>query len=135
MNFKLERNFNKEVPNWDSILENYNWSLTNKKMCKHSCPGFFVSHEAHLIKEVEASLQKLNCSTNFWASSFLTRTWLEFDSTGQHIMKKTAFVKVHPCRHCDEMFCEMKQREGGVIGKGHRPSMTGCQCLVLFTFW
>lgn len=63
MNFKLERNFNKEVPSWESILENYNWSLTNKKMCKHSCPGFFVSHEAHLIKEVEASLQKLNCST------------------------------------------------------------------------
>lgn len=63
MNFKLERNFNKKVPSWQCILENYNWSLANKKLVKHICPGFFASHEAHLIKEVEVSLQKLNCKT------------------------------------------------------------------------
>ncbi len=63
MNFKLEKNFNKKVPNWQSILENYNWSLINKKLVKHICPGFSVSHDAHLIKEVEVSLQKLNCKT------------------------------------------------------------------------
>ena len=60
-NFKLKRNFNKETPSWQSILENYNWSLTNKKSVKHICPGFFASHEAHLIKEVKLSLQKRNC--------------------------------------------------------------------------
>ena len=41
MNYKLERNFNKEVPSWQSLLENYNWSLVNKKLVKHICPGFF----------------------------------------------------------------------------------------------
>jgi mannose-6-phosphate isomerase-like protein (cupin superfamily) len=59
--FKLERNFNKEVPSWQSLLENYNWSLINKKKTKHICPGFFVSHDAHLIKEVNVSLKKLKC--------------------------------------------------------------------------
>jgi mannose-6-phosphate isomerase-like protein (cupin superfamily) len=63
VNFKLERNFNKEVPSWQSLLENYNWSLINKKETKHICPGFFVSVDAHLIKEVKVSLKKLECKT------------------------------------------------------------------------
>ena len=39
--YKLERNFNKKVPDWQTILENFNWSLLNKKFTKHISPGFF----------------------------------------------------------------------------------------------
>ena len=48
--YKLERNFNKKVPDWQTILENFNWSLVNKKFTK-------------LIKEVKESLEKLKCKT------------------------------------------------------------------------
>ena len=61
MNFKLERNFNKEVPSWQFLLENYNWSLMNKKITKHISPGFFVCHDAHLIEEVKKKIKKLEC--------------------------------------------------------------------------
>jgi|TARA_R100001460_G_scaffold39378_1_gene74184 mannose-6-phosphate isomerase-like protein (cupin superfamily) len=61
--YKLERNFNKKVPGWQTILENFNWSLVNKKFTKHISPGFFVSLDAHLIKEVKESLEKLKCKT------------------------------------------------------------------------
>ena len=61
MNFKLEKNFNNNVPSWEAILNNFNWSFIANKDIKHICPGFFVSHEAHLIKEVQTSLEKLDC--------------------------------------------------------------------------
>ncbi len=61
--YKVERSFNKSVPSWQSILENYNWSLVNDKFTKHVSPGFFVSLDAHLIDEVKESLKKLNCKT------------------------------------------------------------------------
>lgn len=72
MSFKLEKNFNNNVPNWESILNNFNYScnLSSQKTIKsdikhivpgHICPGFFISHEAHLMKEVQSSLKKLNC--------------------------------------------------------------------------
>tara|TARA_R100000353_G_C6497752_1_gene193406 strand:+ start:661 stop:1068 length:408 start_codon:yes stop_codon:yes gene_type:complete len=61
MSFKLERNFNNNVPSWEAILNNFNWSSIANKDTKHICPGFFVSHEAHLMKEVQTSLEKLDC--------------------------------------------------------------------------
>jgi mannose-6-phosphate isomerase-like protein (cupin superfamily) len=61
--YKVERSFNKSVPSWQSILENYNWSLVNDKFTKHVSPGFFVSLDAHLMDEVKESLEKLNCKT------------------------------------------------------------------------
>jgi mannose-6-phosphate isomerase-like protein (cupin superfamily) len=60
---KLIKNYNNNVPNWDSLIENFNNSVINKKMIKHRCLGFFVSHEAYQIKEVEKVLKELKLNT------------------------------------------------------------------------
>ena len=62
MTFKVERNFNKKIPSWETLLNNFNWSLTTYNNVKHICPGFLASWDAHLIKEVQTSLKKLNCT-------------------------------------------------------------------------
>lgn len=56
---KLIKNYNKNVPNWETLLNNFNDSVINNGLIKHKCLGFFVSHEAHKIKEVKKVLKNL----------------------------------------------------------------------------
>jgi ribosomal protein L16 Arg81 hydroxylase len=60
---KIFKNYNKKVPNWESLLNNFNNSVINNKLIKHKCLGFFVSHEANQIKEVKNILKKLKLKT------------------------------------------------------------------------
>ena len=57
---KLFKAYDKNVPDWSTCIENFNESANNNDIIKHHCPGFFVSHRAHLIKEVTTILQRLN---------------------------------------------------------------------------
>ena len=95
MNFKLEKNFNNNVPSWEAILNNFNWSFIANKDIKHICPGFFVSHEAHLIKEVQTSLEKLDCKiAHLYFNIAIGKTF------GKHkdllIVKKNVYHEVVP---------------------------------------
>jgi len=56
---KLIKNYNKKTPNWESLLNNFNDSVLNKKVIKHKYLGFFVSHNADNIKEVKNVLKNL----------------------------------------------------------------------------
>lgn len=56
---KVTKNYNKNTPSWETLLNNFNDSVLNKKLIKHKCFGFFVSHDAHEIKEVKKVLKNL----------------------------------------------------------------------------
>jgi len=60
---KLIKNYNNKVPSWDSLIENFNNSVMNQNKIKHSCLGFFVSHDAYEIKEVKEVLKNLKLNT------------------------------------------------------------------------
>ena len=53
---KHTKKYNMNVPSWETILDNLNWSIQNKKIVKHKCPGFLISHQAKKIKEVKPVL-------------------------------------------------------------------------------
>jgi len=57
---KITKNFNQQVPSWESILNNFNYSVINKNLIKSKPLSFFVSHDAHLINEVKNVLNILN---------------------------------------------------------------------------
>jgi len=59
--FKLKKDYNFNVPSWDSILYNYNQALITGRPIKHTCPGFFVSPDAHEIDKVKPVMQDLKC--------------------------------------------------------------------------
>jgi mannose-6-phosphate isomerase-like protein (cupin superfamily) len=56
---KFTKKFYCKVPTWEDILDNFNQSVLNKKLIKHSSLGFFVSHDANKLKEVKKVLKKL----------------------------------------------------------------------------
>jgi mannose-6-phosphate isomerase-like protein (cupin superfamily) len=56
---KHTKKYNLNVPSWETLLENLNWSITNNKIVKHKCPGFLISHQAYKIKEVKPILKDL----------------------------------------------------------------------------
>ena len=56
---KLTKNFNKKIPSWESILNNFNDSFLNNELIKNNNNNFFVSHNAKNILEVKKVLKKL----------------------------------------------------------------------------
>lgn len=52
-------NFEKNVPSWQSILNNFNHSVLQNEEIKHQPLGFFVSHSAQDIPEVDLVLKRL----------------------------------------------------------------------------
>lgn len=59
MNIEFKKSYNTNVPTWDICLNNFNQSVVNNDIIKHKCFGFFVSHRAHLIPEVQNVLSDL----------------------------------------------------------------------------
>lgn len=57
---KFIKGYNKNVPSWQTCLANFNESVINGGLIKHYCLGFFVSHDAHTIPEVQSVLKDLN---------------------------------------------------------------------------
>jgi len=57
---KITKNFNTNTPSWESILNNFNYSVNHKNEIKFNPVSFFVSHDAHLIDEVKNVLTALN---------------------------------------------------------------------------
>jgi len=57
------KNYNTDCPSWNSVLNNFNNSVKNKKEIKHNCLGFFFSDEAHKIDLVKPVLKDLNLIT------------------------------------------------------------------------
>ena len=57
---KVTKNFNTNTPSWESILNNFNYSVIYKNEIKFNPVSFFVSHDAHLIDEVKNVLAALN---------------------------------------------------------------------------
>ena len=51
--------YNCTVPSWSDCLNNFNDSVINNDIIKHRCFGFFVSHRAHTIPEVQTVLTDL----------------------------------------------------------------------------
>jgi hypothetical protein len=60
---KIFKKYNIKTPSWETLLNNFNNSVLDKKLIKHKCFGFFVSHDAHDIKEVKKVLKKLKLKT------------------------------------------------------------------------
>jgi len=60
---KIFKNYDKKVPSWETLLNNFNNSVLDNTLIKHQCPGFFVSHDAYKIKEVKEVLKKLKLKT------------------------------------------------------------------------
>jgi mannose-6-phosphate isomerase-like protein (cupin superfamily) len=59
VNIEFKKSYNTNVPTWDSCLSNFNQSVIDNDIIKHKCFGFFVSHQAHLISEVQHVLSDL----------------------------------------------------------------------------
>ena len=53
MSIEFKKSYNANVPTWDVCLNNFNQSVIDNDIIKHKCFGFFVSHRAHLIPEVQ----------------------------------------------------------------------------------
>jgi ribosomal protein L16 Arg81 hydroxylase len=56
---KFTKNFNMNVPSWESLINNFNYSVIYKNPIRFSPIGFFVSHNANLIDEVKIILNEL----------------------------------------------------------------------------
>jgi hypothetical protein len=59
MKYYYKKNFDKEVLDWQTLLNNFNKSLIEGKEIKHNPIRFFVSHEAHKIPELKKDVEKL----------------------------------------------------------------------------
>lgn len=53
------KQWNKDVVNWDEVIQTYNIATENDELVKINLPGFFVSHNAHLIEKVQKSMKKV----------------------------------------------------------------------------
>lgn len=58
VNFK--KKFEIDTPSWDKILFNLDYSSLNNEKIKNTSRGFFVSHNAQRIPEVQNVLKNLN---------------------------------------------------------------------------
>ena len=58
---EYHKNFDCEVPDWQSILEDFSTSLLEGAETLHICPSFFVSHNSYRIPEVGKVLSKVGC--------------------------------------------------------------------------
>ena len=56
---KITKNFNMNVPSWETLINNFNYSVVHKNLIKSNPLGFFVSYDANLIEEVKKVLQQL----------------------------------------------------------------------------
>jgi len=84
---KLIKNYNNKVPSWDNLIENFNNSVMNNKFIKHTCLGFFVSHEAHEIKEVKKILKDLKLN--------IAHLYFNITLNGKNFGKHADDVKVY----------------------------------------
>ena len=57
---RVLKNFEDKIPSWESILNNLNYSHIYKNEIRGALWGFIVSHDAHLIEEVQNLMGKLN---------------------------------------------------------------------------
>jgi mannose-6-phosphate isomerase-like protein (cupin superfamily) len=51
------KKWNTDVVNWDELIDTYNTAIENGDAIKVRLPGFFVCHNAHLIKKVQNSMK------------------------------------------------------------------------------
>lgn len=56
---EFRKGYNTDVPSWETCLNNFNQSVLDNDIIKHRCFGFFVSHRAHTIPEVQTVLDDL----------------------------------------------------------------------------
>jgi len=68
----IKKNYHKDFPSWDSLLNNFNQSLTKKKIIKHN-ESFLVSHEAIEIPEVKKFALLLGAKDAHLYMSFLPK--------------------------------------------------------------
>jgi|TARA_R100000081_G_scaffold45108_1_gene21316 mannose-6-phosphate isomerase-like protein (cupin superfamily) len=59
---KFLEKFHMNIPSWETLLNNINYSHIYKNLIKHRPLGFFVTHDAEQIDEVKEVLKKLNLS-------------------------------------------------------------------------
>ena len=56
------RDYNPDVLTWTEAFLNYDKSVHFNKEIKFNYPGFFVSHEGHMIEKIKPVLKDLNCN-------------------------------------------------------------------------
>lgn len=54
------KQWNKEVVNWDELIQTYNIATKNDELVKVNLPGFFVCHNATLIQKVRQAMKALD---------------------------------------------------------------------------
>ena len=50
---------------WDELIENYDYSAKNNRLTTFKKPGFFVSHDGHMIEKLKPVLKALDCNEAF----------------------------------------------------------------------
>ena len=61
MNYRVTKNFNKQVLSWNDIFYNFEESVANKELIKYAPTAFYVIHNGHRIKKLKNILKKLDC--------------------------------------------------------------------------
>ena len=56
------KKWNMNVVNWDELIDTYNTAIENGGDVKIKLPGFFVCHNAHLIKKVQNAMKIVDAS-------------------------------------------------------------------------
>lgn len=87
MSVEFIKSYNKNIPSWETCLENFNTSVVNNGLIKHNCLGFFVSHDAHNINEVKTVLADLKLTV---AHLYMNIT-IHGGSFGKHKDEDTVF--------------------------------------------
>jgi len=57
---KITKNFNCNTPSWQTIIDNFNYSIIYNNEVRYTPKSFFVSHDAYLMTEVKNVLSSLN---------------------------------------------------------------------------
>jgi ribosomal protein L16 Arg81 hydroxylase len=50
---------------WDELFENYDYSVRNKRIFIMKNPGFFQTHDGHMIEKLKPVLKALDCNEAF----------------------------------------------------------------------
>lgn len=74
MQFNVIKNFDLNVPSWDKIIKNLEYSLNNNDLVKTNKESFIVSHQAHLIPEVKNVMSKVNAKDAHLYINFIPNT-------------------------------------------------------------
>jgi len=79
MKFEVKRKYNLNVPSWDEIIKNLQYSIDNELPVEKK-EDFVVCHDAYLIKEVMKMMGKLKASSAHLYINFYPKT----DTFGKH---------------------------------------------------